>query len=243
MKMTKMFMLVVSCCLLGSLQACSDDNDRQTGNPGGGGEPGGNDFADLTFADFAGRWECTTETWDLTREGICTEVDPSNHAPVTGPDGEKITLSVGEYCRIFADDYNAVNIPEYGQEAAITAEDVAVNVIENPDESDYYYFTFDGNGHFEFHICQLIAEGVGHFDTMNISGDATWHPDTGTFTLIDNSVADAPRRMVVTLVSWSPEETVLSITDEYPWLVSDYSGEHAYEVECTTLYSGRKTAE
>lgn len=237
MKLIRILLLVLSLCVF-IAPSCSKDEtpskETPDGNEGGGDE-GEGEIPDLELADCVGRWDCLVETWDLTKEGTCTEIDPATSRPIKDGSGNPVTLSVQEYCKAFAAAYNA----EYGPTYTIVPEDVAVREIESAGVEDYTYFVFEEDGTFEFHVCQDMG-GLGFLNTLAIAGEATYHADTKTITLVDTSSAGNPRRMVLTLKSFSEQTMELSIVDEYPWTVSDFAGEHAYQVECTTIYTGYK---
>jgi len=234
MKRIGFFSLILSLCVF-IAPACSEDETIPSKETPG--DEGGEVSPDLELADFVGRWDCLVETWDLTQDGICTEIDPKTSLVLKDDSGNAITLSIQDYCKTFAAAYNA----EYGPAYTIEPEDVAVRELESIGEEDYTYFVFEEDGTFEFHTCQNMA-GLGFLNALAIAGKATYHADTRTITLVDTSAQNRPRRMVLTLKSFSERTMELSIIDEYPWPVSDFAGKHAYQVECTTIYTGHKVS-
>lgn len=237
MKRTDISMAAFTLCALIATGCGKSESDPTTPV-----EPEPEPEVEFSLSALNGRWDCYTETWDLTKEGICTEIDPKTRLPIYGSDGKAIKITLEEYCKAFADAYNA----KYGPTYTIQPEDVAVREIEQPGISneDYSYFIFAGDetsgNNFELHACYDMG-GIGFMNATTIGGEAKYYPETKTITVMDVSNSEKPRRMVLTLKSHSEEAVEISVIDEYPWPVSDFAGEHAYTVDCTTIYTGKKS--
>lgn len=232
--------LCTACALAGLLLAAAScekngghvepEKPQQPVDPGTDPDEPSPEIPAYSVSDFVGKWICTVDQWDLSRDGTCTELGDNGYPVYVN--GEKIQMPLKEYCEQFAADYNAA-YPGYG----ITAEDITWN--ENDTEDKYVFFDMTEE-RLTFHVCWPMGGGLGHFQISQICGPYEYYPETATM-MVWHESETAPKVYILAVKGLDKEagEIKIAVTDEYPWPVSNFSGTKAYSVYCTAIYTCR----
>lgn len=187
----------------------------------------------LPLAELKGVWDSEVHLFDLEKDGVCYELDLSYGPPyydgyVHDENGNYVTVKTSEYCRQYAEDYNA----DPANADMFTADDAASRTLA---ESYVCRFTITDD---QFLFEQGNAAGV----SITIRGTYTYDEETGLFT-VTKDYGDNEVSLVYALEDADGVVRFLVMSEWYAFYLATYDGSKEYFMLCPVYYLCGKGSE
>ncbi len=160
--------------------SCSSDDDASTVEP----------ETKLTIDDIIGEWEAEGYRWELEEgESTCYLMTEDGNDFQYDENGDYISITIGEYCEQYAEDYNA----DPDNEIEGTAEDFAIHEYEGT----YLFTTFEvTEEEITIYTGQSIPE-EGTLAVLTVQGEYQYDEETETLTVQDVAIESDPREIEI----------------------------------------------
>lgn len=196
-------------------------------------DSGGKEEADvlpkLSIEDLIGEWTASGSLFDLEAEGKGYLLDLDFSDPIMDgfkhdENGDYITITIQDYCRQYAEDYNA----DPANTDKVTAEDVAERIFSEEIVTKFTVMT---------EYVMLEQGNLAGTATM-ISGDSVYNQETQTFKITKDISGEEGDVVEIKVERGRTEDEVkfLVTSEYYPYKTATYDGKEEYWFLTPTWY-------
>lgn len=215
----RMFLCFILGGILSLVISCSSDGDTPTVEP----------EIQLTLEDIVGEWEAEGYYWDLEEgSSICYLMTEDGSDFEYDENGDYISVSISEYCELYAEDYNAD--PENNIEG--TPEDFANHEYDGT----YVFTTFEVT---EDEITIYIGQSIpdeGTFSVLTVQGAYEFDQEEQTLMVQDVAIESDPRELKINVFKDDQNRLNFRYTDFDIFTAYSYDETDSYWVYAPMIF-------